>query len=693
MDLEQEQMSLLTADQRERVSFLQVVKDNKKVEMSVEDVFDTETFHTFKAVTFVASPKIFFRLTNAFKNIDLILGIEDGEVSNHFKMGLQDQILRTGIEFWGEIESESIKDEIRKGQYNIRYTKKDYCLHSKFYLLEGNNKNRLVLGSANFTEKALIKHTQFEELLVFDNHELFPIYQERYNDIREYTNDFIPDKVKFSKERSAGYFLELNQFADLLQQKILQEPLEITMNKEQYSQLEDISDNILLQKESNERAQNLITIITKADRKTGGRKPKSEKEIHEKLPVIKTTLSRTNEASVLRDKRLKMFISPRNKLIYKDVSTAEKQEQGKEDLLLLSEKQPVSIIEKEIKNMMHFIDAYTTFTVREDAKTPSKVLEAILYSFMSHYIWLFRDIHHYEIDGTKSSRRYFPLFLIISGGSGSGKTSILEYISRLLGHEGYIQYSEVKKGRLLQDYFHSSSISPILIDEMESNYFHGAAEYNGEKFIKAVANGLEGEHPCLIGTTNSNAFSLPDQVVSRLYYLQMKSSFDQSKMKESNRYLKHTLDHTSDALFRDFSWRMANRMEDNEKLYEIDDILMKGREIFKEYFQEINTALPAWFPETPFHDYRERGKLIWSELFRTYREHFDIRQETIFVNVEKMIGGNKRSLENIINYLPNGAIIEQHSVLLLRKDIFFEFIKQHKDKKSFRDRWKQWFPS
>jgi len=47
-------------DFQEDHQFLQVVQNGKVTDMSLEDVFDQDTYHTFQVVTFVSSPKFFF---------------------------------------------------------------------------------------------------------------------------------------------------------------------------------------------------------------------------------------------------------------------------------------------------------------------------------------------------------------------------------------------------------------------------------------------------------------------------------------------------------------------------------------------------------------------------------------------------------------------------------------------------------
>src|SRR5690554_5696993 len=115
------------------IQFLHVIKDLKPVEMSNEELFDTTLYDELIAVTFVASPKFFFNTTKNFKKIDLIFGIEDGNVASPFA---------TGLEMLFDVESriniikslpQSILENICSNQYQVRYVKHGYSVHSKFY--------------------------------------------------------------------------------------------------------------------------------------------------------------------------------------------------------------------------------------------------------------------------------------------------------------------------------------------------------------------------------------------------------------------------------------------------------------------------------------------------------------------------------------------------------------------------------
>src|SRR5690606_19824843 len=164
-----EQFSLFAIEEVKPNRFLYVVKDNEVKDMELDELFDASKFTRIRAVSFVASPKFFFKMTKDFEDIQLILGIEDGHVAGSFITGLQALLaIDERINLFQSLPEE-VQERIRAERYQVRYSKKNDPIHSKIYLLDGKDETRVMLGSANFTEQAFSQRKQYEELLVFDN--------------------------------------------------------------------------------------------------------------------------------------------------------------------------------------------------------------------------------------------------------------------------------------------------------------------------------------------------------------------------------------------------------------------------------------------------------------------------------------------------------------------------------------------
>lgn len=675
-----EQFSLFAIDEVKTNRYLHVVKDNEVKDMELEELFDATKFTRIRAVSFVASPKFFFKMTKDFEDIQLIFGIEDGHVAGSFITGLQALLaIDERINLFQSLPVE-VQERIRAERYQVRYSKKNDPIHSKIYLLDGKDETRVMLGSANFTEQAFSQRKQYEELLVFDNSPLFDLYEQRFKEIYEETVDFVPEKYKHNFIGEPINIADPDQLFDALMEEVTSGKVLTEFTEAQIEELTEASQQANSNTEQLESVKQLIEVITKKDRKTGNHIILPPAQLDKKNITIKSKLSRLNKRTEEVDTRGFIEYNDSNHLLYKKAD--------EENMFLFSKGAPKEELRKQLKLIHAFIDAYKTYTVQSSTDTQTRIFEAILYAFMSAHIWKIRD-HYVLEEGRESVRRNIPLFLVLAGRTSLGKTSALEFINLLLGNtQSYLSYEQISKKNMIVDLFYTSNVSPILVDEVDSKFFTSTAADKGERLIKDVTNNLDSKHPVFICTTNTTNFDATAQVISRIYYLQIDNTFDKQKQAESSKYLGDIMSEVSSTLYQDFTERLADRIKHHEMFYTAEDYLFIAREIFKEYHAECELELPKWFSTQKFDDYNERGKKIWHELFISNKEAFDVRNDnTVYVRSEVLGKRTKREREEIINYLPPESILEDNTVLILNKEIFMSFINERSNK-AF---WRKWF--
>lgn len=675
-----EQFSLFAIDEVKTNRYLYVVKDNEVKDMALEELFDATKFTRIRAVSFVASPKFFFKMTKEFEDIQLIFGIEDGHVAGSFITGLQALLaIDERINLFQSLPEE-VQERIRAERYQVRYSKKNDPIHSKIYLLDGKDETRVMLGSANFTEQAFSQRKQYEELLVFDNSCLFELYEQRFNEIYEETVDFVPEKYKHNFIGEPINIADPDQLFEALMEEVTSGKVLTEFTEAQIEELTEASHQANSNTEQIESVKQLIEVITKKDRKTGNHIILPPAQLDKKNITIKSKLSRLNKRTEEVDTRGFIEYNDSNHLLYKKAD--------EENMFLFSKRASKEELRKQLKLIHAFIDAYKTYTVQSSTDTQTRIFEAILYAFMSAHIWKIRD-HYVLEEGRESVRRNIPLFLVLAGRTSSGKTSALEFINLLLGNKhSYLSYEQISKKNMIVDLFYTSNVSPILVDEVDSKFFTSTAADKGERLIKDVTNNLDSKHPVFICTTNTTNFDATAQVISRIYYLQIDNTFDKQKQAESSKFLGDIMSEVSSTLYQDFTERLADRIKHHEVFYTAEDYLFIAREIFKEYHTECELELPKWFSTQKFDDYNERGKKIWRELFISNKEAFDVRNNnTVYVRSEVLGKQTKREREEIINYLPPESILEDNTVLILNKEIFMSFINE-RSSKAF---WRKWF--
>lgn len=693
---EDNQLSLFEKSTNEEnidITFLNIIKDNEVVQMSIKELFDTSLYSELKAVSFVASPKFFFSTTKDFKKITLILGIEDGSVANSFATGIAPLFdVSERINIFNSL-SDEVKENIRSNNYSIRYPHQGNPIHSKIYLLQGAEATRVIVGSANFTETAFNNRKQFEEILVFDNSPLYEIYENRFKDIYNQTVDYIPEMIKKQYETEKVWVADPEYMKDILIDDLIRQKVVVQLSEEEMEEIKLQPDKIEVEKEDATQFKQIIEVITKKDKKTNTFTLLPTASLKQKSVAIKSILSRTSKKSEELDHRFQLIYNNGTNMLL-TTNKSEDVNNSENELIPFSKMiTDKDILKENLILINSFVEAYELFTARTDVKNQSRIFEIILYAFMSTYIWYMRD-HYASEEGRESVRRHFPPFLIIAGRSMSGKTSALEFIGMLLGNTNpYFAYEQVKDSSVIWDYFHSTNVNPLLIDEIEPKFFTSTAAKKGERLIKYISNEIKGHHPVMIGTTNATGFDVTAQTSMRIYYLQIDNTFQKEAMAESSRYLSEIMSKINSSLFQDFTYRMGKRIQDGSEFYRTDDFLAIGREVFIEYYKECEMEVPKWFPMKRFNDYDERGKFIWRELYRSHKQAFDIREDnTILIKIEEFGDRTNRDRANKINFLPPECIIEDSPVLVINKELFFNFIEMsEKEEKTFLGRIKSFF--
>jgi hypothetical protein len=656
---------------KDETRHLHIVKDNEPVELSIDELFDSSVYDELHAITYVSSASFFFKTVKGFKKIVLIIGTEDSQHLENFEINIdffQKTFSPEGqVEFWKSLDDHT-KERVRGEHISIRYAKEKTIIHTKLYILHGPKGNRVIVGSANFTKSAFSNTRQFEDILVFDNSPLFEIFMNRFKEIFKYTQDFIPDIIKKRPKDLPMILGDVDGLAAILEEAV-QKNTQIVISKEDMLSLQALPEK--LQQENNAKNAYVKTVELIFHK----RKNKDEYTVAPKSHIerniipIKAIISRSTVKSLEMDNRVPIHFNEKDKTLLL-------QERESIDLLPFSKRLDKADIKIKLSTITKFINAYDMFTVSKNLENQSRVMEAILYSFMTPYIWKVRD-DYVRNTGRDSARSIFCPFLIVAGMARTGKSTLLEFISGLIGNYGnYMSYPKIAKQGIILDYFKSNNLCPILVDEIEPLFFSSSKDYLGEKLIKQVSNDIEGQHPALIGTTNATGFNVVQQAQRRIYYLGINNAFDEKRKTDSEEYLHALMNQVDSMLFQDFSWRLARMIRDGEEYYDLSDMLYAAREIFRQYYIECEEKLPLWFPTSPFDDYKQRGEMVWKELYETHSQHFIVKSDNKIVVAIDKIKQNPKEQKALINYLPSECIKEDTNILILNKREFLDYIKR-----------------
>lgn len=682
-----DQLSLDILDSN-KTKTLNIIKDGKVVEMKLKEIFDYNKYDELYAITYVSSPSFFSKVIKPFNKVTFIIGIPDSDYLNYFKNGALALLnVEEKVEFLNKLD-QNVKEKIIGNSLQIRYSIKDYSVHTKLYLLKNsqNSENRLIIGSANLTEKAFAKKTQFEDILIMDNSPLYEVYSERFKDIYNSTEDFIPERYKKEIKRikeKEHVILPVSwsndEISSTVQEELLEKGKLLAIPEDLYNDINKLPERFAADKEEAEKWSRVLKKTTVKDKKEGSYKF-SFKNKEKGNNIIKELLTFNKKKEAKKSVLTFYKYSEENNTIYAvNPETNESR--------VISKEVPIDTIKNNLKSIVKFIDAYRLFTHNPTVSNQSKVFEIILYAFMSPFIWKMQDDYMIE-EGSKSTVYRFSPFLIIGGTSGSGKTTTLEFVSRLLGgdYKSILPYQDIGDARkgILSKLFMTENVFPLLVDEMSQQFFKSKSQNLGENLIKYIGNEVVTVHPVMIGTTNYTDFNIADQTLKRIYYLQVDRTFSKVSEEESKKHLDDVYANISSDLFRDFTFKVSQLINSNEKFYSFDDFLVAGREIFKHYFEIAGMPVPEWFPDSIFHDYYERTRRIWRDIYKSHRECFEeAMDETEKVKVLKIDTSRLQSSDSktdnnvLINYLPDECIkdsVTSLNYLILYEKEFNDFI-------------------
>lgn len=648
----------------DRVLFLNIVKDGRRVNMSFAEIFDPARYESLYAVTFVSSPAFFFETAKKFRKVRLVLGIEDYEELEPFGDYLKawlDPERKT--HFWKLIDEET-REKILKGDISVRFPHPSYPVHSKFYLLEGLEGKRVVVGSANFTSAALRGRKQFEELLVFDDPSLFELYLERFQEIEGVALDYISDKLK--KKLRAGEVVLLSTPEELVEEIAADlerleriEPLDVS--NERMRLIKGRVEVIEKSRKDEETFQKTVKILSE-EKKNRISAPKKAKTIN----ALKVAVANTKGGAQECDHRIWLCYNEKDDLLYYCDGRGDNC-----DLLVpFSRQATVESLKRNLLALSSFVESYEKYTNQKDPASCARVFEVILYAFMGPYIWKIKD-HCATLLGRDSVRADFPSFLFLYGVSRAGKTTLFEVLERLLGNNMKpMSYEAVSKH--LYNYFRTENLMPLLVDEVPEKFMTSTARYLGERLIKIVSNDLRGKHPVMIGASNSDRFSIPPQVQRRVCFIKVSSTFEESD--EARAHLSRVMDEVDSNLFRDFTWRLGRKIANREEFYRLSDPLAVGRSIFLEYYAQCGMSVPQWFPRRPVDDYAERGRAYWRHAYRMKRSAFkEAGNGRLVVDLDLIASRQDRDFAT--NLLPPECLGDKlANTLELKKEEFLRFI-------------------
>lgn len=661
-----------------------IILNNQVVEsLEIDSIFDSEKYDIFKGVTFSIDQKFAEKYLSNFKETTVVVGIQDSDVQERGLSLEQKQIkqlvdnttvLSSGLPIkMFENFSRSIQDRILENSYQLRIPLSK-TIHTKMYLLKNSESGdtRLIIGSANLSNQAFSNTTpQLELLEIRDNSELFSEYENYFEtEIISETVDFFGNSVRKKakakaqkEEKNVTITFTPKEFGELKVNRISEQfdqiKESVSSGKIEQTVIDELKEEAkIVDVRSKELKQEfddveLAVRITTAAVNVRTGNGKADVKLHENSEVKKRV------SNLLRDnllaKKVKAEVLPRDLLISRpairtdsnsglslgikenetkaeDGSVVENFKYHKIGRKLDDEgiKKSILLIDSIMKNYKEFVPNYTS-------DYGKRVIEAIAFAFTSPFLSEIR-----QNTSLNSEALDIPLFAVIGGTGGSGKSKLINIINRMLGLNDMTEpttYSELvvddsvqKNSKTITQLkywmLEEDNVAPLLIDELPDKFF----DAKGVQFIKDVAN-ISGKQPHLtpafICTTNASDMVAKEEAITRrMYYLLNDRKFDDQYRDISTEKYNELFNETTDELFQDFVLRFSEILSDENtewKYYNHGkvDFLKNTRTIFEEYFKIAGFKnLPDCFPEERVDDTNKTNITMWKRLYTAMPELF-----------------------------------------------------------------------
>jgi len=537
-------------------NFALEIKDYEIKELKPLDLL--KGFSELKAITYSSSLDMLKRLVDLnYQKVRLLISLP-----SDFKEVKILELLRTL-----ENSQNEIALSLAHIDFEVRYLPQN---HSKIYILSGENRKRLVLGSLNFSYLAW-SGNQKEEILYSDNLELIRFYEEEFERLWKNAKPLISSEKlrKFTSQKNLEVNLEIR---DLNQQTL--EKIKKFINLVNGLVLKNLISQIP-PKALKIESQNVKKIWEKALQKAELIERERDKILASKPEKVSKVLGseEIEDRQILFNEEVKRWEISSVIPITKEIIREDR---------IVSNLQTLKKIFEEVRNH------------GGKEETILNMVETILFAFSGAYLWQIRQREEVNVE-------IVPIFGILAGTGGAGKSLTLAVISKLTYNEVFsFEYSSkvIYKGieisfgnspaNIFGSYFKqklkmAKGIYPLLVNEASEHHLKGKALY---QVIKTTSNErIPFQHGVAIMTMNI-ALHLPIEIARRVFFIEY--SYPLKDQKVLSKKLKFLLQDLDPQIFYYF----LSQTNPYEVEFIADDPLSYTRNFFKNLFEKHGIEIP-----------------------------------------------------------------------------------------------------
>ena len=490
-----------------------------------------------------------------------------------------------------------ILERVHAGQARFRVLRKSIA-HAKLYLLSGpGERNRVIIGSANLSERAF-SGKQPETLVVFDDDEAaWEHYNRMFDTIRGEASDEIP----------------------LPQEKITTAEIEVS----ETPVISDISGTLVIEAPAPDESHVSVPVQIERIEKVAA---VLESRISAALPPIRNGIQK---------------ITPEIKKMISRIHLVKSVEEANNSYLSINRENRKAVLSGEyfplewnddsVKTDAELLLAYfKNFEEAFEGDVPR--LQRDYFTLMS---WMYFSPFLCDLRSLASLKgsdviRY-PSFAIVYGMSGCGKTKLVEtlmesmFYSALAVDKGSFTKTKL---RALQ---HGYRRLPVVFDDISRNAF----TRNGVDMVKNEFHPGVSEYPGFILSMNSNEpQSFPDEVSRRcmmIYTVTGLPTYNEELRQRFDERIKEIRERLTGHLYRRYLVEVMDRLDDDQLP---DDWLVISSEILSHIFSDaVSNPAPHWCRSITWVEYAEkRYDRVRSRLIHLLRQSARAKNENSVAN-------------------------------------------------------------
>ena len=449
-----------------------------------EEKFDWslfEGFETLRVLTYSASSSAVVRMLDdfSFESFECVFGSE-GVLGNFLEVLAFQKVVtgqtRAAIMGLKDERHQRILEKIAKGHARF-WVLRRYVAHAKLYLLSAGDRTRVIVGSANLSERAF-SGIQPETLVVFDNDEpAWRHYSRMFDSIRSAGSDEMP----------------------LPSERIVQAEIEVT----DAPVLSDNSTTVIIEAPDPADVEVSAPVqIERVERVVAVLKPRLAAAIpalragkQRITPVIKRELSRIRLVKSSDEADSRYFSIDR--------SNGRAVLSGKEFPLSWD----ASAVRADAKLVLDFFGNYEGAFEGDVPALQRDYFTLMAWLYFSPLICDLRSLAHLR----DSDVVRYPSFAIIFGKSNCGKTSLVDTLTTSMFGRPHTVDKRGFTTAQLRGLQHAYRRHPVVFDDVGRRAFN----QHGKDMIKDELPPSVTEYPGFVLSMNTEPHSFPDEIAKR----------------------------------------------------------------------------------------------------------------------------------------------------------------------------------